>query len=223
MDKIRFDIVKQTLIVGNDKESAVFAAQSVNAFGNDLQRVDVKTGVDLVQNDDLRFQHHHLQNFIAFLLAAGEAFIQVTVHELRVHLQFLHLAFHQTDELDQRYFTAFFTAGVDCAAQEVGIRYAGNFARVLHGQEQSRAGALVNGHFQQVFAFKGYGSFRYFVFRVTHERGGQRTFTCTVRPHDGVNLAALHLEIQSFQNLFPFNRRFQTLNDKFCRHTFSLH
>ena len=59
----------------------------IHAPGNDPQRIDVESGIRLIQNRELRFEHSHLQNFVPLLLAAREAFIHRAIHELLVHLQ----------------------------------------------------------------------------------------------------------------------------------------
>ena len=47
----------------------------------------------------LRFQHGHLENFVAFLLAAGEALVDGAVEQRLVHVQELHLVLDQLQEI----------------------------------------------------------------------------------------------------------------------------
>ena len=54
MDKIRFDIVQQTLVMGNDQEAAVFGYASRSHLRPQyLKGIDIQTGVDLIQNGNL--------------------------------------------------------------------------------------------------------------------------------------------------------------------------
>ena len=46
----------------------------------------VQTGVGLVEDGELRLEHEHLQNFGLFLLAAGEAHVQITFGIALVHV-----------------------------------------------------------------------------------------------------------------------------------------
>ena len=49
--------------------------ERVDARGHNLQRVDVQPGIGFVQDGELRLQHGHLENLVALLFAAGEAFV----------------------------------------------------------------------------------------------------------------------------------------------------
>ena len=58
--------------------------------GRDLaQRVDVEAGVGLVEHRDVGFEHRHLQDLVALLLAAGEALVEVALLEAGVHAEAL--------------------------------------------------------------------------------------------------------------------------------------
>ncbi|MOA09635.1 hypothetical protein D3C78_1294850 [compost metagenome] len=204
--------------MSNNQKATILGTHSVHAIGYNAKSIDIKTGIDFVKHDDFRVKQHHLQNFITFLLTAGEAFVQITVCKLRIHFQLFHLAFHLANELNKRNFIAFFTTCVQRTAQEVRIRNAWNFTWILHSQEQACASALVNFHFQQVFAIKCSGAFCYFIFRMAHQSGSQCTFTSTVRSHNRMDLSALNFKIDAFQNFFSFNSRLQAIDDKLCRH-----
>ena len=57
----------------DDDEGALRRAQPVDAFGDDLQRIDVEAGIGLVEHREPRLEQRHLQNLVALLLAAGKA------------------------------------------------------------------------------------------------------------------------------------------------------
>ena len=46
---------------------------------NDFERIDVETGIRLVQNREPRLQQHHLQNFVALLFTARKSFVHRTL------------------------------------------------------------------------------------------------------------------------------------------------
>src|SRR5947208_2471050 len=82
VDKVRHNFIQQSLIVRDHDHCPVGASHGVHAFGDDLQRVDIETGISFVQNGELGLQNSHLQNFVAFLFAAGKAFVYGTIHQL---------------------------------------------------------------------------------------------------------------------------------------------
>ena len=49
--------------------------QLIDAARDYSQRVDIQTGICFVKHCQLRFEHSHLQNFVALFLAAGESFV----------------------------------------------------------------------------------------------------------------------------------------------------
>ena len=75
MHEVRHDVVEQPLVVRDDEHRVLLAAQRVHAVGDDAQRVDVEAGVGLVEDGELRIEHRHLEDLVALLLAAGEAFV----------------------------------------------------------------------------------------------------------------------------------------------------
>jgi hypothetical protein len=65
-----------------------------------LQRIDVEAGIGLVEQRELRLEHGHLQDLVALLLAAREAFVDAAIEEALVHLHELHLLADQLQELE---------------------------------------------------------------------------------------------------------------------------
>ena len=70
MNEIGHDVVEQALIVGHDDESALRAAQGVDALGDDLERVNVKPGIRLVEEAKLGLKDSELEDLVALFLAA---------------------------------------------------------------------------------------------------------------------------------------------------------
>ncbi len=95
-------MVEQPLVVGDDDHGAIGRAQPVDAVGDDLQRVDVEAGIGLVEHAEPRLQQRHLQNFVALLLAAGEADIDAAAEHVRIDLELAGGLAHELEELGRR-------------------------------------------------------------------------------------------------------------------------
>ena len=85
--------------MGDDEEAAVLAAHGVHAAGDDFEGVDVETGVGFVEDGVFGLQHHELEDLIALLFAAGEAFIDAAAGEAAVHLELVHAGVERFVEL----------------------------------------------------------------------------------------------------------------------------
>ena len=83
--EIGHDVVQQALIMRDDELRVVGALQFVHAVRDDFERVDVQAGIGFVEDGELRFEHGHLENFVALLFAAGKTFID---RALRADLPF---------------------------------------------------------------------------------------------------------------------------------------
>lgn len=193
--------------MGDDNKRALAVAQRVNAVGNNLQGVDIQPGVRLVQDAQLRFQHRHLQDIVALFLAAGEADVNRAGQQILRHLQQLNFVLHQVLEVKavKLLLAAVAAHGVQRGLQEKLIADAGNFNRILKGHEDALAGAIFRGEFQQIFAFKLHAAAGHLIVFTSGKRGGERTFTGTVRAHNGMHFAGANVQIQSAQDLFVFN------------------
>ena len=74
--------------------------RALTPLATSLQRVDVEAGVGLVENGELRFEHRHLENLVALLLAAGKTLVDGAVHHGIVHLEQRHLLLDHGHEVD---------------------------------------------------------------------------------------------------------------------------
>ena len=79
MDILRTNHLQQTVVMGDDNAGSFRGCQFVHAFSHNTHGVHIQTGIRLVKDAQLRFQHRHLENLIAFLLTATESFIHRTV------------------------------------------------------------------------------------------------------------------------------------------------
>jgi len=186
--------------VGDDKEAAVLAAHGVHAAGDDLESVDIETGIGFVENGVFWLQHHELEDLVALLFAAGEAFIDTAAGEAAVHLELVHagvkllVKFHGVNVL------ALGQAGLQRGAEEVGVADAGDLMRVLEGKEQAGATAGIDGHVEDVFAIEEDFATGDFVVFVATEDFAQRTFARAIRAHDGMDFTGVDGEVQAFED-----------------------
>ena len=136
--------------MGNDQQAHLRAGQRIDTVGHNTQCINVQSGVSLIQDGDLRLQHGHLQNLRPFLLATGEALVQVAAGEGFVDLQQLHLLIQQLAELRNwqagsaasiRF--AALSCGVNGPAQEVPHAQTRDGDRILKCQEQTQSSSLV--------------------------------------------------------------------------------
>ena len=86
-------------------------------------------------------------------------------------------------------------------AQEVRHRHARDLDGVLHGQEEPGAGALVDGHRQDVRAVEGHRATGDGVLRVAGDGVGQGRLAGPVRAHDRVGLAVLDGQRDALEDL----------------------
>ena len=189
MDVVGGDVVEQALVVGDEEHAALGRAHGVDALGDDLQRVDVEAGVGLVEDAVFRLEHHHLEDLVALLFAAGEAFVHRAGGEFPVHLEVVHLRVEVLVVGDRVDFLALRQARLEGGADEVGVGDAGNFGRILESEEDAGARALVDAHAQQVPAVHGDGAAGNDVAFVAGDHLRERRLAGAVRAHDGVDLA----------------------------------
>ena len=91
MHHIRLEVVQQTLVMGDDQSRSFRRAQFVETFGHDAQGIHIQSGIRLVEDAQLGFEHGHLEYLITLLLPAAEPFVDGTVGQLAVQFHDLSL------------------------------------------------------------------------------------------------------------------------------------
>ena len=97
--EVRHDVVEQPLVVRDDDERALGAAHRVDAVGDDAQRVDVEARVGFVEQRERRLEHRHVEDLVALLLAAREAFVDRALQHRIVDVQELELLLDELHEV----------------------------------------------------------------------------------------------------------------------------
>ena len=178
----------------------------VHAVRDDPERVDVETGVGLVEHGDLRLQHRHLQDLDALLLASGEAVVQISRRELARNLELLHGREQVRPELGNRNRIVLAAARrlavrVDRAPQEARHGDARDRVRVLEREEEAALRTLVGAELGQVLAVEEDLALGDLVRGMTHERVRERRLARPVRAHDRVLLPEVDLEVDTLDDL----------------------
>src|SRR6185369_211687 len=142
------DVVEEALVVRDQHHRPLRRAELVHAGSNDAQGVDVEAGVRLVQDGQGRIQDRHLEDLVALLLAAGEAFVHRPLDERLVDVHDLGLLLHQGEEVDgvQLRLSAMLADRVGGRLQEIDVADAGDLDRILEGQEHAFARPLFRAH-----------------------------------------------------------------------------
>ena len=102
MDSIRFQIVQQTLIVGDHHCTGLRRLQLIETVSNNTQSVHIKTGIRFVENGKSRFQHSHLKDFITLLFTTTETFIHAAIGKFVIQFYDSTLLAHQLQEFAGR-------------------------------------------------------------------------------------------------------------------------
>ena len=142
--------------MGDDNERTLTIAQRVNAVSDNLQGVNIQTGVGLIQNAQRGFQNRHLQDVVAFFFTPRETNVNRAGEQILRHFQQFDLLFHQILEIEavQRLQAAILAHRIQRRLQEELVTDARDFYRVLEGHKDALSRTIFRGHFQQIFAVK---------------------------------------------------------------------
>src|SRR5262252_7784221 len=149
---VRHDVLEQPLIVRHQHTGAVRRALRVHTRGDHLESIDVESGVGLIEDCKPWLEHQHLQDLVALLLAAGEAFIDGAREEAVLHVHELHLLAHQCEEIERVHLGQPLNLAhrVDGRLEEVDVVDARDFHRVLKAEKQPEPCALLGRECEQV-------------------------------------------------------------------------
>ena len=199
MHELRLDVAQDAGVVGNQHDAhVVLIVRTVHALRNDLQCVNVQTGVGLIQDAELGLEQLQLKDLVALLLTTGEALVHVTCDEVGVNLQVLHGFLNVLGPGTQGGSLAVHS-GLS-GTQEVGHGHTGDLNRVLHSQEQACACTLVHAHLGDVLTVEQNLTGVNLVLGVASNGGSQSGLTGTVRAHDCVNLARVDGQVNALQD-----------------------
>src|SRR5436190_14748740 len=176
MNDIGNDVVEQPLIMRDHHEAARFRAQTVDAVGHNLERVDIEAGIGLVEHAQPRLEQCHLQNLVALLLTAGETDVHTAAQHLLLDPELARDLAHALEKLrcGKLAFAALLPLGVERSAQKGHRRHAGNFQRILKCEKQPPRGALVRLEREQIFAVEQHLALGDLVVLLAGEHVGER-------------------------------------------------
>src|SRR5579875_2244389 len=216
MNIIRHNIIEQTLIMGDDDDGSLGAAQGVDAVSHCFQSVDVQPRIGLVKDGQPWIEYGHLENFIAFLFPAGETFVDGALEQVFIHVNEFHLLLDEFEKFPGIHFrqTSMLTDSVDGRLEKIGVADAGNLHRILEGEENALPRPFFRVEFEQVFAIEVYFALRHLVDFAAGEDSGQRTLTGAIFTHNGVDLAGFHREVDSTKDFLVFDTSVQVFDFK---------
>ncbi len=112
--------------------------------------------------------------------------------------------------------TALLALRVERGAQERHGGYAGDFQRILEGEEDAARRPLVRFERQQIGAFERHRAAGDLVVRLAGQHVRERRLARAVRSHDGVHLARLHGKIEALEDLPAIHRDLKVLDIEHC-------
>ena len=202
MHEVGHDVVEQTLVVRDDERRVVRVLQRVHAVRDDLERVDVEAGISLVEDGEPRFEHGHLEDFVALLFAAGEADVHGALEQVFLELEQLHLFLHEREEFHrvELRLALVLAAFVERGAEEVGAVHAGNLDGILKREEDAFARADFGVHLQEIFAFVDDFAGGDIVGVAPGENRSERALAGAVGPHDGMDFTGPDDEVDALED-----------------------
>ena len=185
--------------MGDDDGGVVGPLELVDPGGHYPQGIHVQAAVSLVEDGQTGLEHGHLEDLVALLLTAGEAYVDASGGERGVHLHDFHLAAHELEEVGgvQGLEALVPAVLVDGGAHEVDVGHAGYLDGVLEAQEEAFERALLGGEVQDVAAvecdFSGGDGVTVPAGQDSREGG----FAGTVGAHDRVGLAFADCQVDA--------------------------
>src|SRR6266545_3535885 len=223
VDEVRDDVIEQALVMGDDQGGVIRTLELVHAVGNDLERVDVQAGIGFVEDGQLWLQHGHLKDFVALLLAAGEADVDGALEQIFVEIEQFHLVLHQGEELHRVEFrlAALFAAFVEGRLEEIRAVDPGDLDGILEGEEEAQARALLRGQGQQILALINHLAGGDVVTSAAGENGSEGALAAAVRSHDGMNFTGPNDQVDALENFLFLHASVEVLDgeDRLCHMT----
>ena len=138
-------MVEQALIVSDHQEGALGLAQRIDALGHHFSASMSRPESVSSRMQKLRLEKRHLQDLHALLLAAREADIEAALQHIFGIFELVGRGAHALDEIRRRQLVlaARLALRVQRRLQEGHGGDAGNFQRILEGEEETARGALI--------------------------------------------------------------------------------
>ena len=84
----------------NDHDGAVVGSEVIDAAGDNLEGVDIESGIGFVQNGQSGIEDEELKNLVPLLFAAREAFVDRSFQQGIVDADDADILFENGSELD---------------------------------------------------------------------------------------------------------------------------
>ena len=200
--------------MGDDDGGVVGPLELVDSGGHYPKGIHVQAAVGLVEDGQTGLEHGHLEDLVAFFLTAGEAHVDASGGERGVHLDDLHPAAHQLEEVGgvQGLEALVPAVLVDSGAHEVDVGHAGYLDGVLEAQEEALERSFLWGEVQDVAAvecdFSGGDGVAVPAGQDCREGG----FAGAVGTHNRVGLAFAYCQVDASEYFLVAHTGVQTLD-----------
>src|SRR5690348_8638897 len=110
----------------------------IDAARHRLEGVNIETAVGLVENRETRFQHCHLEDFVALFLAARKSDVDGALQQILANVQELELCAHDPEKLAgiELWLGTLAALRIDGDAQEIHVVHTRDLDRVLESEKQ---------------------------------------------------------------------------------------
>ncbi len=186
----------------------MFLRLFLDSLTHHAERVDVESGVELVEDCEGRAQHTQLQGLVALFLAAGQVDVEGTFEELGTEPDALGFDPHPLTDFGR------VLRGTDRCRQQVAECDTRNLGRVLHGEEQAGLGPLPGRLVEQLDVVDANRAAEHLIARTAGDHVRQGGLARTVRPHDCVHFAGGDLQVDPLQDLGSVDGGPQAFDDQ---------
>ena len=209
---VRRELGEQTLVVGDgDHRHGAFGCRLLYPAADGSESVDVEPGVDLVENGHGRPQDTELNHFVALLLAAGQVDVERPLEKCDVEADPTGLLLHQGQYVVS---VVVASSGAQGSGEHVGGLHARNLGRILHAEEDAGLHPLPSGEVEKFTPVEDRRPTDVLVSGTAEQHVTERGLARPVGPHDGVDLAVGHHQVDTAQDLTARNGSLQVGDGK---------
>src|SRR5690349_7799952 len=202
--KIRDNVVQEPLVMGHQNNGSIGVSQRIDSRSHSSQRIDIKPGVGLIENRQLRFQNGHLKYFVALLFPARESFVHRSVHQRLLHLEHFHLFSDEAKKIDriQLIEIPMLADRVQRGPKKIHVADSRDLDRILKRKKHAFASSLLRRHAKQVVTEIRDLAFGDLIAVSSSEHVCKSAFTRSVRSHDRMYFASIDSKVHPFE-YFP--------------------
>ena len=214
MHKVGSDLVEQSLVVRDQQRGVLSVGQLIHTTSHDPKRINIETGIGFIKDRNNRLQQRHLQNFIALLFSAGEAFVHTPLQKGWIHLDHVQTLAHVIFEIEgiELLQTLLLPPGITGNAQKLEIADTRNFNGVLETEEHPKSRTLLGIQLQKISSAVTNAATGHAISGMPCQHLGQGAFATAIPTHHRMDLASPHLQIDPFEDGLVLNGSVQIID-----------